>query len=147
MPRNLQRSSPPIEAFTACLDAHVDLVPANRRHFVGWMQDADLDDETIDELEVVFSELVANAVAASPTPSHEVGIRVHMDGDTLVLEVSNRTDEPDLVRPSVPEQDDSLRPSGRGLLIARAFVHSVDVEVEPPDRLVVRCWRRLDTQS
>jgi len=147
MPRNMQRSSSPIEAFTACLDAQVDLVPANRRHFVGWMEDADLDGETIDELEVVFSELAANAVAASPTASHVVRIRVHMDGSTLVLEVSNHTDRPHLLCPSVPDLDDPLRPSGRGLLITRAFVHSVDIEVQHPDRLVVRCYRHLGTPN
>lgn len=147
MPRNPQRSKPPIDAFVACFDAHVDLVPANRRHFVSWLEEADLDGEAIDELEVVFSELVANAITASPAASEDVRIRAQMDGSTLVLEVSNHTDRIGLPGPDVAGLEDPLRPSGRGLLIASAFVHSVDIQLEQPHRFVVRCCRHLGASS
>ena len=143
MPRDPQRSGQPTGAFAVRFDAHVHAVPESRRRFVGWMRDADLDDEVIDDLEVVFSELAANAVAASPEPTDEVRVRSQLDSGNLVLQVSNRTDLGGQVPSTTPDLDDPLRPNGRGLLIARAFVDTVEIEVEPPDRVVVRCCRRL----
>jgi anti-sigma regulatory factor (Ser/Thr protein kinase) len=106
------------------------------------MRDARLDDDAIEDLEVVYSEIAANAVAASPTPDDEVRVRAMLDEAVLVLEVSNRTNG--AVTPVVaPDLDDPLRPNGRGLLIARAFVDSVDIEADGPDRLRVRCCRRV----
>ncbi len=143
MPRNPQRSGQPTEAFAVRFDAHVHAVPETRRRFVGWMRTAELDDEVVDDLEVVFSELAANAVAASPEPSDEVRVRCQVDEGVLVLQVSNRTAELGAVPVTTPDLDDPLRPNGRGLLIARAFVDTVEIDVEPPDRIVVRCCRTL----
>src|SRR5690606_12272892 len=123
-------------------DAHVRSVPESRRDFVAWMRAAAVDEETIDDLEVVFSELAANAVAASPEPTDDVHASADIDAGMLVLEVSNRTDDPAVVL-QTPDLDDPLRSNGRGLLIARAFVDSVEVEVTGSDRLLVRCCRRL----
>lgn len=143
MPRNPQRSGQPTPSFLVRFDAHVEAVPETRRSFVGWMRDAQLDDDTIEDLEVVFSEVAANAVTASPARTDEVRIRAAIDESVLVLEISNRTDRTARLPLSAPDLDDPLRPSGRGLLIARAFVDSVDIEAEEPDRLVVRCCRRV----
>ena len=144
MPRHPQRSGQPIEAFAVRFSAHVHAVPETRRRFVGWMRGADVEDGVVDDLEVVFSELAANAGAASPEPTDEVRVRCQLDEGNLVLQVSNRTDDQDgTVALAVPDLDDPLRPNGRGLLIARAFVDTVEIEVEPPDRIVVRCCRRL----
>lgn len=137
-----QRSGQPTEPFKVCFDARFLAVPDRRRDFVEWMRAAEVDAETVDDLEVVFSELAANAVAASPEPTDDVHARAEIDAGMLVLEVSNRTDDPQRV-PQTPALDDPLRANGRGLLIARAFVDSVDVELEEPDRLRVRCCRRL----
>lgn len=142
MPRHPQRSGQPTEPFSVRFDAHVRSVPESRRDFVEWMRAADLDTDTIDDLEVVFSELAANAVAASPEPTDDVHARAQIDADMLVLEVSNRTEDPKRM-PQTPDLNDPLRSNGRGLLIARAFVDSVDVEVTGSDRLLVRCCRRL----
>lgn len=142
MPRHPQRSGHTTEPFSVRFGADVSSVPDGRRGFVGWMRAADLDRETIDDLEVVFSELAANAVAASPAPTDHVHAHAQIDADMLVLEVSNRTEDPQLV-PETPDLDDPLRSNGRGLLIARAFVDSVDVELDGTDRLLVRCCRRL----
>lgn len=142
MPSNPQRSGQPTDPFSVRFDAHVRSVPESRRDFVAWMRSAALDEETIDDLEVVFSELAANAVAASPEPTDDVHASADIDAGMLVLEVSNRTDDPAVVL-QTPDLDDPLRSNGRGLLIARAFVDSVDVEVTGSDRLLVRCCRRL----
>lgn len=147
MPRSPQRSGQPTQPFVVRFDARVEAVPATRRSFVRWMCDAELDDDTIEDLEVVYSEVAANAVVASPSPSDEVHVQAVLDDAVLVLEVSNRTDGVGQLPLVAPDLDDPLRPSGRGLLIARAFVDSVDVEAEEPDRLVVRCCRRVALPS
>lgn len=144
MASDVQRSDLPIEAFESRFGAQVHAVSACRRAFVGWMRGADVDGGTVDDLEVVFSELAANAVAASVSTSDDVGVHARMDRDELVLEVSNRTERcelPDL--PSARFGEDTLRQRGRGLLIARAFVDSVQMETQAPDRLIVRCFRKL----
>jgi anti-sigma regulatory factor (Ser/Thr protein kinase) len=142
MPRDPQRSGQPTQPFVVRFDARVQSVPETRRGFVGWMRDAELDDDAIEDLEVVYSEVAANAVAASPSPSDEVRVRAMLDEAVLVLEVSNRTNGA-AVPVAAPDLDDPLRPSGRGLLIARAFVDSVDIEADGADRLLVRCCRRV----
>jgi anti-sigma regulatory factor (Ser/Thr protein kinase) len=142
MPRHPQRSGQPTDAFMVRFDALVQAVPDTRRRFVEWMRGAALDRDSIDDLEVVFSELAANAVHASPTEDDDVRVRAYLDEPMLVLEVSNRTESPEQLPVAAPDLDDPLRPSGRGLLIARAFVESIDIELEEPDRLVVRCCRR-----
>lgn len=143
MPRDPQRSGEPAQPFISNFAAHVLSVPEGRRAFVAWMRTtSEVDGETVEDLEVVFSELAANAVAASPDPADEVRVRAEVDAGMLVLEVSNRTADPERM-PRTPDLDDPLRSNGRGLLIARAFVDSVDVELEQPDRLLVRCCRRL----
>lgn len=143
MPRRPQRSVQPTHPFSARFDAHVEAVPETRRRFVDWMRTAALEDEAVEDLEVVFSEVAANAVAASPTPSDEVRVLAQLDEAVLVLEVSNRADDLGELSLVAPDLDDPLRPNGRGLLIARAFVDSVDIETEAPDRLVVRCCKRV----
>lgn len=142
MPRHPQRSGQPTEPFSVRFDAQVHSVPQSRRGFVSWMRAAQVDPDTVDDLEVVYSELAANAVAASPAPDDAVHVRAEIDAQVLVLEVSNRTEDPQRM-PQTPTPDDPLRSNGRGLLIARAFVDSVDVELLAPDRLLVRCCRRL----
>jgi anti-sigma regulatory factor (Ser/Thr protein kinase) len=142
MPSHPQRSGQPTESFTTSFDAHVDAVPGSRHDFVEWMRDAELDPEMVDDLEVVYSELAANAVAASPGPADEVRVEAEIEPGMLVLEVSNRTDDPRRL-PRTPDLDDPLRSNGRGLLIARAFVDSIEVEVTAAGRLLVRCCRRL----
>lgn len=145
MPSHPQRSAQPTTPFTDRFDAHVRAVPDSRHEFVSWMRSAELDDETVEDLEVVYSELAANAVAASPQPSDEVRVQAEIDLGTLVLEVSNRTEDPQQL-PQTPDLDDPLRSNGRGLLIARAFVDSIDVEVTGAGRLLVRCCRHLSAR-
>lgn len=144
MPSDLRGGDRPIEAFDSRFDAQVDAVSTCRQEFVGWMIGADVDGGTVDDLEVVFSELAANAVDASASTSDDVGVHARMDRDVLVLEVSNRTERcevPEL--PSSRDGEDTLRQRGRGLLIARAYVDSVQMETQAPDRFIVRCFRKL----
>lgn len=142
MPRHPQRSGQP-KPFLARFGARVQAVPELRRGIVRWMRAVHLDDDTVEDLEVVVSEVAANAVAASPSPTDEVRVRAALDESMFVLEVSNRTDGARQLPLDMPDLDDPLRPNGRGLLIARAFLDSLDVEAEEPDRLVVTCCRQV----
>jgi anti-sigma regulatory factor (Ser/Thr protein kinase) len=144
MPRCTQRSATPVDAFVSHFDAQVHEVPAHRRDFVDWMHGADVDDDTVDDLGVVFSEVAANAVAASPDTSDDVRVRAQLDDDdVLVLEISNRAERPGHSAAPPPEQDDPLRQRGRGLVIARAYLDSLCMEPLLPDRFIVRCRRRI----
>lgn len=143
MPSTPQRSGKTSEPFAVRFAAHVNAVPESRRGFVAWMRANGFDAEVVDDLEVVFSELAANAVAASPGPSDDVRARARYDDGTLMLEVSNRAEDTGQATLPTPDLDDPLRPNGRGLLIARAFVDTVEIDVEEPDRIVVRCCRTL----
>lgn len=142
MPSTPQRNGLPVKAFVSRFDAQVHAVSACRRDFVGWLRGADVDGGAVEDLEVVFSELAANAVDASTSPSDDVGVRAELHGDVLVLEVSNHTERTEVCLPAARDED-GLRQRGRGLLIARGFVDTLHTEMRPPDRFVVRCCRRL----
>jgi anti-sigma regulatory factor (Ser/Thr protein kinase) len=147
MPRCTQRSATPVDAFVSHFDAELREVSAHRRDFVGWLQGADVDDETVDDLGVVFSEVAANAVAASPETSDDVRVRAQLDDGVLVLEISNRAERPGHAPTPPPERSDPLRERGRGLLIARAYLDSLCMEPLLPGRFIVRCRLRLPRRA
>src|SRR3546814_16820593 len=113
------------------------------------MRNAALDAEAVEDLEVVFSEVAANAVAASPTPPDEVRVLAQLEEALLVLEVSNRADGVGVLSLVAPDPDDPLRPNGRGLLIASAFVSSVQIDTERTDerRVVKDCVRSIRSRG
>jgi len=141
-----QRSTRPPETFSGTFDARVHAVGAARHRFVAWVGSVVADHDAMEELEVVFSELMANAVAASPVGG-EVRARGWIEDGTLVFEVSNETGVTDPGPPFPVDLHDPLRSSGRGLMIAEAFVDSVEIGTEPPGRLVVRCHRRITSRD
>lgn len=112
----------------------------------GWLDDPELHDEML----VVLSELVANAIDASPDPAGEVHVDAWVDEDGLTLEVTN---PPASTFSAVNRwnYDDPLRPGGRGLLIVESLVD--DSAIAPPngpEPLSIRCRRdpyRLLTPS
>lgn len=114
-----------------------------RDRFERWLEDIGADGEATAELAIVFSELAANAVTASPGGTL-AQLRAHRDGTGIVLEAQNGSPQ------TMPSDDgawdlsDPLRPGGRGLLIVTAYVDNV--QVEPPDDsngILVRCRRDL----
>ena len=94
----------------------------------------------------MFSELAANAVVASPDTADEVTGRAWCDGPDLVIDLTNRADTAARNAPRW-DLDDPLRTGGRGLVITEAFVDSMEVTLEPGQRLVVRCRRRIGGDS
>lgn len=127
-------------SYVVSLPPLVSALPAARVDFTRWMTSAAVPAPDIDDLEVVFSELVTNAVRASD-PATDVDVRAHRRRVDLVLEVLNAVNEE---KSSVHRWDlgDELREGGRGLLIVRAFVDSIETDRED-GRVVVRCRRTL----
>jgi anti-sigma regulatory factor (Ser/Thr protein kinase) len=128
--------------FATWFPARSDAMCFARHDFEVWLRDTCVDDDAQSELGVVFSELAANAVDASPKPSAEVIARAWHDGEDVVLEIVNASG-----RASPPSNDwdldDPLRPGGRGLVIVEAFVDELEVANEAGGRLRVRCRRHL----
>ncbi|HSP02703.1 MAG TPA: ATP-binding protein [Acidimicrobiales bacterium] len=143
MPRNTHRNGVPADIFLERFKALVSALPSSRKHFAGWMRDADVDSDVADDLEVVFSELTANAVAGSPAESDDIEVRAQIDDGMMVLDVSNLVEDPDRRPHTATDIGDPLRRGGRGLLITRSFMDSVEVQTEQMDRLVVHCSRRV----
>lgn len=118
------------------LRAETAVIADARRMLHGWLADAGVDDrEVVDDLSVVLSELLANAVEASP-PAGSVVVRLQLEEGTLVLSVVNEVRE--WVPPSERwDLDDPLRPGGRGLLIVSALADDVTVQHDIDEDLTV----------
>jgi anti-sigma regulatory factor (Ser/Thr protein kinase) len=130
------------EVFDTAFPARTDAVGTARRAFADWLRRRTRGDVVI-EMEIVFSELAANAVDASPRENDEIRGRAWCDGPDLIMDLTNRADATSAQVPRW-DLDDPLRTGGRGLVITEAFVDSVEVALEPGQRLVVRCRRRID---
>lgn len=137
-----QRNEDSADVFATWFPARADALCFARHDFEVWLRDTCVDDEAQSELGVVFSELAANAVDASPKPSAEVVARAWHDGDDVVLEIVNAS-ERSSQRPSDWDLEDPLRTGGRGLVIVQAFVDHLEVATEAGGRLLVRCRRHL----
>lgn len=114
-----------------------------RNRFERWLTDVGIDDETVEELAIVFSELAANAVTAS-APGTLARLRAYRDETNVVLEAVNGSPQTVPRDRGAWDLADPLRPGGRGLLIVNEYMDNV--QVEPADDLngiLVRCRRSL----
>jgi anti-sigma regulatory factor (Ser/Thr protein kinase) len=104
--------------------------PTARARFADWLQGQHVSEDDAEELHVVLSELVANAVEATPDAPERPPIHVwaQRHGEKVWIEVSNSAQR--TVRfPPMPELPaDPLGPSGRGLVIVKAFTDRVAAE-------------------
>ncbi|HEU5084165.1 MAG TPA: ATP-binding protein [Acidimicrobiales bacterium] len=120
----------------ARLPADTAVIADARAMLHGWLADAGVGDrEVVDDLSVVLSELVANAVEASPHDGSVV-VRTQLEEGTVVLSVVN--DVREWVTPAERwDLDDPLRPGGRGLLIVSALADDVTVQHDIEDDCTV----------
>ncbi|MDZ7674289.1 MAG: ATP-binding protein [Acidimicrobiales bacterium] len=110
-----------------------------RRSFADWLTALGVATGRIEDLLVVFSELVSNAVRETPDGAEPATVCAAADEAAVRLEVTNVVD--DGHGGSIDHDwdlDDPLRSGGRGLVLVSAFVDDVDVDVTE-DRLVLRC--------
>ena len=112
----------------AAYPADTAIIAPARTEFAAWLSRVTLDDSAVEDLTIVLSELLANAVRASGgTPPGTVHVLACIDGTEVVLEVRNETAE------WVEVQDrwdlaDPLRGGGRGFVIVEALVDDLQVE-------------------
>lgn len=131
------------EAFSGSYPPLTAAISDARLEFSGWLAECLEDPDLHDDMVVVLSELVANAVAASLDPVGNVDVRALFDGDGLFMQVTN---PPASSFSAVNrwDYDDPLRPGGRGLLIVESLVD--DIAIAPPDGhhpLTISCRRQL----
>lgn len=120
----------------ARLPADTAVIADARAMLHGWLTDAGVDDcGVVGDLSVVLSELVANAVEASPHDGSVV-VRIQLEEGTVVLSVVN--DVREWVAPAERwDLDDPLRAGGRGLLIVSALADDVTVQHDIEDDCTV----------
>lgn len=125
--------------------ASVDSVPHARHRLSDWLSELDLPQSTIDDMALAITELVTNAVEASPTASAPVLVHATCSDRDLSIEVIDEGQGFDL------EDTNSTRPGprairGRGLPIVRALVDLVEVDrSDGRTRVVATC--RLTRQQ
>jgi anti-sigma regulatory factor (Ser/Thr protein kinase) len=119
------------------IDDHAAVYPTEtaviahaRNEFAAWLSRVTLDDEAVDDLTIVLSELLANAIRASGSVAGTVHVLACFDGREVTLEVRNQVT--DWV-PADARWDlaDPLRGGGRGFVIVDALVDELDVEHDP----------------
>lgn len=125
-------------AFSLPIEPTPAAVSAARRAFTAWLYEVGIDNGALDDLPVVFSELVTNATAA--TPQESVQTRAWLEDDDLVVEVENSIDGR-WAETGRWDLDDALRGGGRGLVIVRAFTDELHIDADH-DVMTVRCRRR-----
>jgi anti-sigma regulatory factor (Ser/Thr protein kinase) len=104
--------------------------PLARARFAEWLAEQDVSPDDAEELHVVLSELVANAVEATPPEPDSGPVRVwaQRHGETIWLEVTNAAERTVRFPPMPDPPADPLGPSGRGLLIVGAFTDRLAAE-------------------
>ena len=114
-----------------------------RAAFEQWLRTVGVSGDTAAELAIVFSELAANAVTASPGGS-VVHIRAVCNNGEIVLEAENGSPHSTPRSSHAWDLADPLRPGGRGLLIVTAYMDNVEVApADEADGILVRCRRNI----
>lgn len=113
-----------------------------RETFSRWLTDDGTDASTVEELTIVYSELVSNAATHRGTSDGPIRTEAWRDGADVVLTVENPgADEGGGVRHW--DLADALRGGGRGLMLVRAFTDSIEALRSRRGALMIRCRRHL----
>lgn len=133
----------PAARFSLAFPATLRELALARDRLGTWLAEVGVDADGVLDLTVVFSELGANAVAATAA-SGQVGVVAWVEGTGIVLEVTNGSPPAD--GPPLPSAlVEAHRPGGRGLLIVQALADEVVLFRDPEGAVVVRC--RLQRRS
>lgn len=106
--------------------AELEAVPRARHELIRWLNKRRVAQEITEEIALVVTELVTNAIEASPGPSARIEVEVHVEDQRVVLKVRDQgTGFPEpATTPSLP---DSSQPRGRGLPIVSALMDGFSV--------------------
>jgi anti-sigma regulatory factor (Ser/Thr protein kinase) len=131
------RASSPLEVR---LPARIEAVPEARHELARWLSGAPVSREIADEFALVVTELVTNAVEASPGPRAHIAVRARLDPHEVVLLVSDEGEGFHLV--SSPSLPSSASVRGRGLPIVSALMDEMTIN-RRDGRTEVEVSRRL----
>ncbi len=105
--------------------AEVGSLPGLRRTVTAWLAPRPVDEPDLASVQVVVSELVANAVEASrPGDEVDVHLVVHDGRLTVVVRNPSRRNQP----VPIPAMADPLSPRGRGLAIVGSLAEHLDMQ-------------------
>ena len=110
------------------LRATIDSVPTARHTLINWLRELHVPRPVVDDLALAVTELVTNAVEASPSPASEVKIEAGYTEPDLYVEVCDEGDGFTLDRDRIAHGPASHSIRGRGLPIVQALVDLVSVE-------------------
>lgn len=133
-----------IDDHAAAYPADTAVIARARDDFSAWLRRITLDHDAVDDLTIVLSELLANAIRANGTGAALVHVLACFDGTEITLEVRNDMGD------WVPARDrwdltDPLRGGGRGFVIVESLVDEVEVDHDRrAGTTTVRSRRALD---
>ena len=114
------------ESFGATYPTRTEALPVAREELAAWLRAAGVPDDVRDELLVVLSELLSNAIGASPDGEQEASVDAEISDGSVTLVVTNPRDS-GFGPVDRYDYDDPLRPGGRGLLIVESLVDDLAV--------------------
>jgi anti-sigma regulatory factor (Ser/Thr protein kinase) len=124
-----------VPPFDRSVTATAKVLPEIRQSVAHWVEPLELDEDDLGAVQVVVSELVANAVEAS-VDGEKVSVRLTAAPDAVSVEVANRSGR---TRPvPIPPMAEPLAPRGRGLAIVRSLSHDLAL-VEVNGHTVASC--------
>lgn len=139
--------SDPINASLVALglvvEARVEVLPRVRRAVTGWLEPLGLTDTDVGSVQVVVSELVANAVEAT-RPDDEISVGLAEQDRLVSVEVVNPSHRDSPV--PIPAMADPFAARGRGLAIVDALAEEMTL-AEVEGHTVARCVVRLGRTS
>jgi anti-sigma regulatory factor (Ser/Thr protein kinase) len=127
-------------AFEYRFSPRVANIRLSRHVLANWLEmQPGVDPDAIDDLLVVCSELVTNAILHAPGHPEHLCLRAETDGDAVVLEVEDRGRG--FAWPVSHALSDVLADEehGRGLFIVEALTDRLGVLKTNDDRTIVRC--------
>ena len=120
----------------------VDEVAFSRHAVADFLIDCEVPSVVVEDIELVASELITNAIIHPPTSAAEV-VHVEVDvSDVVCIAVSNAGSAGEIPPVEHWRPAPTLAISGRGLGIVRRLCDTVSVQ-EINNRAVVSCQRRL----
>ncbi len=123
----------PRDVRSLTLSADVANLGQIREFVAGAARDNNACEDTIEELQLVVSELATNAMHYNDADTVSVGVQ--SDGSSWTIEVSNADNLGELKAPELPEPS-AL--TGRGLFLVDAMMDKVEL-VDVDGRLHIRC--------
>ena len=138
-------ASPPGSVLHLRLRASIDSVPTARHTLRSWLEEMHLPRDVVEDLALAVTELVTNAVEASPSAASEISVQASCNDHHIYLEVVDDGPGFDLDDTNVAHGPGPQSIRGRGLSIVQALVDLVSVE-RSAERTRVIATRRLAPQ-